>query len=223
MPVNKVSLIIVCLLGTIMLGQSVPDSEKQPSSGAVSGSGCVSAGVEGGCFVLRDLKSGTTFNLFFKDTFPTLDTAISFQGTENDNPNFCMQGRAVDVTKWTPIRLHCPKPSSEGGVQVMSDTQSQCTGWNAWYNIQPPGPKTLHVAGVCTLKIGYTAKLVPRVPQGINPQIYIFDLVITAPKPPKKSNIVHLVDVHFAKKTDRKYESADIEPDHVSVPVKIIQ
>ena len=108
-------------------------------------------------------------------------------------------------------------------MQAMNASKSQCTGWNAWYNIQPPGPKTLHVAGVCTLQIGYTAKLVPRVPPGINPQIYIFDLVITAPKPPKKSTIAHLVDVHYAEKTDTKYASADIEPDHVSVSVKIIQ
>ena len=202
----------------------MPTSGKEASSSKVLGSGCVEAGVEGGCFVLHDKKSGTTFNLFFKDGFPALDTAISFEGTEDNNPNFCMQGKAVDVTKWTPIKMHCPQPSSkEGAVQAMSDNKSQCAGWNAWYNIQPPGPKTLHVAGVCTLKIGSKAKLVPHVPQGINPQIYILDLIITPPKTPHNSNIVLPKEVHYTEKTDTRYESADIEPDHVSVPVKIIQ
>lgn len=202
------------------MGQSMPLA----SNPAVAGAGCVEAGVEGGCFVLHDSKSGTTFNLFFKDDFPKLNTAISFQGIENGNPNFCMQGKAVDVTKWTPIRMHCPQPSSkEDSAQAMSGNKLQCAGWNAWYNIQPPGPKTLHVAGVCTLKIGYTAKLVPHVPPGFNPQIYILDLVITAPKTPRQSNAVIFVPVHYTERTNTQYESADIEPDHVSVPVKVIQ
>jgi hypothetical protein len=135
-----------------------------------------------------------------------------------------MQGKAVDVTKWTPIRLHCPQQSSKGtSVQAMSESKPQCTGWNSWYNVQPPGPKTLHVAGICSLRIGDIVKLVPRVPPGINPQIYIFDLVIKGPETPKTSNILHPVPVHYTEKTERKYESVDIEPDHVNVPVKTIE
>lgn len=220
---NKIRLMLFGLLGTFLLASS-PMSGQQGSGTTVSGSGCVEAGVEGGCFVLHGKKSGTTFNLFFKNDFPKLNTAISFLGTENGNPNFCMQGKAVDVTSWTPIRMHCPQPSShEGGTQAMCDSKSQCTGWSAWYNIQPPGPKTLHVAGICTLKIGYAAKLVPRIPPGFNPQIYILDLIITPPKTPRSSNAVVLMPLHYTERTNTQYESADIEPDHVSVQVKVVQ
>lgn len=135
MEITKVALIVFFLFGIPMFGQSATSSENQQSNATVSGSGCVTAGIEGGCFVLTDSKSKETFNLFFKDDFPKLDTAISFQGTENNNPNFCMQGKAVDVAKWTAIRMHCS--SGKGESHAISENASKCKGWDAWHNVQP--------------------------------------------------------------------------------------
>lgn len=75
----------------------------------VTGTGCVKAGVEGACLVLTDTKTKKTYNLFFADKKPDIDTAISFEGTVHEGPTTCQQGIPVDVTKWNPIRMHCPK------------------------------------------------------------------------------------------------------------------
>jgi hypothetical protein len=88
---------------------------EQPKPAAkVTGSGCVEPGVEAGCKVLKDAKTGVSYNLFFssKDQ-PAFDTAISFEGTSHDGPTTCMQGKAVDVSKWSKIRMHCPAAASE--------------------------------------------------------------------------------------------------------------
>lgn len=115
---NTFSVTILCLF-SLMLAQSAQTSADRTSK--VSGSGCVEAGTEAGCLVLHDLHSGTNFNLFFKDNPPKINTAIEFEGTENNNPNTCMQGKAVDVSKWTQIRLECPQPeASESTNPVLS-------------------------------------------------------------------------------------------------------
>lgn len=203
------SAILLCL-SSLTLAQSAQPSANRTSK--VSGGGCVQAGIEAGCFVLHDLHSGTNFNLFFKDNPPKVNTAIEFEGIENDNPNTCMQGRAVDVSKWTQIRLECPQPKPP-----------ECDDWSAWYNVQPVAPKTLHIAGTCTFYLGTKAKLVPRTPPpGTNPKIYVVDLVITRPKG-RASHLIVPVQVHYSKQTDNQYDSVNIEPDHASVPVRIIQ
>jgi hypothetical protein len=68
----------------------------------VKGSGYIEAGVEAGCKVLKDTKTGVLYNLFFssKDQ-PPLGTAITFEGTVHEGPTTCMQGKAVDVSSWT--------------------------------------------------------------------------------------------------------------------------
>ncbi len=78
----------------------------------VSGAGCTRAGVEGGCIVLEDSKTKKLYNLFFTGDKPQLDTAISFVGQEHDGPTTCMQGLPVQVSKWTPLKMKCPKPAS---------------------------------------------------------------------------------------------------------------
>jgi hypothetical protein len=220
---HKNLLLVVCMLAPLMWAQSANENPKQTSQ-TVKGSGCVEAGVEGGCLIVHDLKSGTTFNVFFKDKAPKIDTAIEFEGTENDNPNMCMQGRAVDVKTWNPIRLHCPQHSPhQSGKAIAPNSLEKCGEWYAWYNTQPTGPKSIHVAGMCTFPTsGYSVKLVPHVPAGFNPQIYLFDLVITRPTG-KVSFIIRHVPMNYSENTDKLYESVQIEPDHVTVPVKVIQ
>ncbi len=84
----------------------------QPKSGApdtVAGAGCISKGVEAGCLILKDLNQKTEYTVFFKGKGPVIDTAISFQGQLHSGMTTCMQGTAVDVTKWHQIKLHCPR------------------------------------------------------------------------------------------------------------------
>jgi hypothetical protein len=78
----------------------------------ISGSGCVNPGVETGCLVLVDSTGKGKYGLFFPSTSkPAPYTGISFTGTAHNGPTFCMQGPPVDVSSWTPNRMHCPKAS----------------------------------------------------------------------------------------------------------------
>jgi len=73
---------------------------------AISGSGCVSAGVEGGCLVLTNSK-GITYSLHFRGKKPNVGTAIRFSGTQLD-ADTCMQGTPVKVRTWIPLKMKCP-------------------------------------------------------------------------------------------------------------------
>jgi hypothetical protein len=86
--------------------------KEQPSPKHVSSAGCTKPGVDAGCIVLEGFKDKKLYNLFFKGRKPDFDTAISFQGVEHQGPTTCMQGLAVNVTKWTPLKMKCPKDAS---------------------------------------------------------------------------------------------------------------
>jgi hypothetical protein len=71
--------------------------------------GCVRAGVEAGCLILKTFDDKKIYNLFFPNgKAPEIGVAISFEGVKHDGPTHCMQGTAVDVTKWTRIKRRCP-------------------------------------------------------------------------------------------------------------------
>jgi hypothetical protein len=79
------------------------------SQSKITAAGCVEAGVEGGCLILRDSKTQTLYNLFFGEgKKPGLNTAIEFTATAHDGPTICQQGQPLDVTKWTPLKTKCP-------------------------------------------------------------------------------------------------------------------
>ena len=73
----------------------------------LSGSGCVTAGVEAGCLMLRDTKTQTVYNLYFRGKKPKAGTAIRFSGTPHDGVTMCMQGTAVNVTSWFQLKMKC--------------------------------------------------------------------------------------------------------------------
>jgi hypothetical protein len=100
---------VAVMLTPLAFGQSPPPATTPV---IVKGRGCVEPGVQKGCLVLRDSKTKKMFNLFFKGTSAAVHTAISFEATENNNSNICMQGQAVDVTKWTQLKMLCPKPAA---------------------------------------------------------------------------------------------------------------
>jgi hypothetical protein len=105
---TKVSLCILAalLFAGMAAGQAKKD-KSAPAAKTITGSGCVEAGVEAGCLVLKDTKTGTLYNLFFQGTAPDINTAIRFTGTLHEGPTTCQQGTPVDVKKFTPIKQSC--------------------------------------------------------------------------------------------------------------------
>jgi hypothetical protein len=83
---------------------------------------------------------------------------------------------------------------------------SGCNGatthsWKAWVNLMPGADKTVHVTGQVRVNSGgWKAQLVKRVPQGINPDILLLDLVIAPPTGPVTQPVLDL-PVHFQEKT----------------------
>lgn len=75
-----------------------PKRPRQPNQ--VHAQGCVEAGVEAHCLVVKDIKSGILYNLLIKGARPQLRTGIDFAGVLHQGPTYCMQGIAVDVLSW---------------------------------------------------------------------------------------------------------------------------
>lgn len=184
----------------------------------IKATGCVKPGVEAGCLILRDFKTKKEYNLFFPTgKKPDIETVISLEAKPHEGPTICMQGVPVDVTKWTQLKMKCPTKAS---TSMDKPVAGKCSGWQAWHDLQPPGPATLHVTGECVFPTpGYEVKLVLHVPPGINPTIYILDRVV---QPPTGivSQIVTTEKVHYQEKTNTHYESVNIQPDDVTIPVK---
>lgn len=103
-----------CFLALMLLTCAVAPSQKQttPSEAKkITGSGCVEPGVETKCFMVKDIKTNELYNVIFAaGKEAELGTAIRFEGTPHDGPTTCMQGKAVKVTKWTPVKMQCEKP-----------------------------------------------------------------------------------------------------------------
>lgn len=100
-----------------------------------------------------------------------------------------------------------------------------CHQWSAWYNTQPAGSKTLHVIGLCTFHaVGYEVKLIRRKSNGIKPATCTIDLAITAPTGigGVERGIRH-IPVRYSEETEQQCDAVNIEPDDVTVPVKIIR
>lgn len=106
-------LAVMCSLAGEAIGQQAASPERAYGE-VIRGVGCVTAGVETGCIALRDNKTGGLYTLFFSDVAPAPHSAISFEGTAHQGMTTCMQGKGVDVTKWTPARGRCKsdKPSA---------------------------------------------------------------------------------------------------------------
>jgi hypothetical protein len=72
-----------------------------PEPKQVRAAGCVEAGVEMRCLVLKDVKSGKLYNLLVKEPRPKIGEGIEFTGMPFDGVTYCMQGIAVKVADWT--------------------------------------------------------------------------------------------------------------------------
>lgn len=100
--------LFVAMVCPFAVTQTAPAS---PSK-TIKGSGCIEIGVENPCHVLIDSKTGDTFNLLFAGKVPKPGTPIQFMGAEHQGMTTCMQGKAVDVTKWKKEKgVKCPPPA----------------------------------------------------------------------------------------------------------------
>jgi hypothetical protein len=81
-----------------------------PRSKKVSASGCVEQGVEAGCLIVRSAKDDKIYNVLFGDgKKPNAGAGIAFEGVEHNGPTTCMQGTAVEVRQWQPVKMECSK------------------------------------------------------------------------------------------------------------------
>jgi hypothetical protein len=97
-------LAVIALLG-ILASAAAAAQEPKP----VTGQGCVAAGVEASCLVVKDVKTGVLYNLFFKGTKPEAGTGIEFTGVPRDMMTACMQGTPLEVSNWSRVdALKCP-------------------------------------------------------------------------------------------------------------------
>ncbi len=106
--------IILSLIMCFQLGAFAEQSEKKLTTKTIKSSGCVEALDLDGCpVVLKDLKDKKEYALFIgSGKRPTVNTAISFEGTLHNGPTACMHGTSVDVIKWTALKMRCPVQSS---------------------------------------------------------------------------------------------------------------
>jgi hypothetical protein len=72
--------------------------------------GCVRKGVEAGCLLLKTLDGKTTYNIYATPR-PELDTVIAIEAKSHSGPTTCMEGIAVDVTKWELSDQKCSEAS----------------------------------------------------------------------------------------------------------------
>lgn len=106
-----IALSVVMFLSLLLAAQGTQEPV-QPISKPIAGAGCVQAGVETGCLLVKDAKTKTLYNLFFKGNKPAAGDAIQFTGSANAAVNTCMQGKSVDVKEWKPIKMRCSTSSN---------------------------------------------------------------------------------------------------------------
>jgi hypothetical protein len=107
-----------------------------------------------------------------------------------------------------------------GDKSYGGETQSDCSDWYASHDHMPPGPKKLHVTGKCTFPTaGYSVELKPADPQGINPEIYLLEKIVTEPTGPA-ATVITTVEVQYDEQTDTEYKQVQIIPDGGTIDVE---
>ena len=99
--------VVTLSFGAVVLAQQPAQQDSTPKA-VIQGAGCVDSGVEAGCKVLKDSKTGDTYVLFFGGKEPAPGMAIWFKGAAHQGMTTCMQGKAADVSKWKRTKAKCP-------------------------------------------------------------------------------------------------------------------
>jgi len=90
----------ILMLAAMVLAAAAAGARPAQQTKPAVGEGCVQAGVEAHCLVVKDLKTGHLYNLFFKGVPPPVGLGIEFTGVPKDGMTTCMEGTALDVTEW---------------------------------------------------------------------------------------------------------------------------
>jgi hypothetical protein len=81
----------------------------------VKGTGCVQAGVEAGCLVVKDAASGNLYSLMIKGAKPAVGIGIDFVGAPISGASQCMQGIPVQISTWSHNEgLQCGSSRGKG-------------------------------------------------------------------------------------------------------------
>ncbi|UWZ85632.1 hypothetical protein [Occallatibacter riparius] len=111
---SAVSLLAIVVASGALAQQQPEIPKPQPEPKKVHGEGCVEAGVEPRCLVVRDVRAGKLYNIIVGDPRPTPGEGIEFTGTLRPGANVCMQGAAIEVERWarkdTIKCRHTPAP-----------------------------------------------------------------------------------------------------------------
>lgn len=109
---KKVAMMFVVMFAVGAATNAVAGSQQKPKE--IHGLGCVQAGVEMHCLVLRDLGSGVLYDLLVKEPRPAIGEGIEFTGVRHDGPTVCMQGIPVAVASWSrKDSLKCGQPQKQ--------------------------------------------------------------------------------------------------------------
>lgn len=87
-------------VAALSVAQQPEVPKPQPETKKVHGEGCVEAGVEARCLVVRDLHAGKIYNILVGDPRPAPGEGIEFTGTLHEGVSVCMQGTAIEVERW---------------------------------------------------------------------------------------------------------------------------
>lgn len=92
-----------CAAALLALAAAALAAGAAPAPGAkqVKGQGCVQAGVETGCLLVKDAATGKLYYLLIKDAKPAIGIGIDFGGTLFGGTSTCMQGTPVQVSTWS--------------------------------------------------------------------------------------------------------------------------
>jgi opacity protein-like surface antigen len=72
-----------------------------PDANQVKGKGCVQAGVEAGCLVVKDSQNGKLFSLLIKGAKPAIGAGIDFAGAPFSGMTTCTQGPPIQIQTWS--------------------------------------------------------------------------------------------------------------------------
>jgi len=153
-----------------------------------------------------------------------LNAAIAAAGRSLNADFFAWQLKEISGTVGGIVGAHDITVTVSGsagalGAKSPKGSAAPTANWHAWHDWMPGKPPTLHVVGVVRCPTaGYTVTLKPAAPQGINPAIYILELVVTPPTQPA-AQVVTDVPVHYSEHTSVRYTEVFIIPQNIGVTV----
>jgi len=110
-------------LGLLVVVSIALAQEGKKEAQEVKAIGCVRQGVEAGCLLLRTMDGKTTYNIFASPR-PELETVIAIEGKPHRGPTACMEGIAIDVTKWERSEQKCSAAAVEKSWDKLKELKS---------------------------------------------------------------------------------------------------